>query len=137
MQKGIVTVLTFAAAALSTSATAADALAECYRTADSKVEVQACLKKELAQTEKDYADIVDRVLANARDLDRVQKRKGAAKAFEESNKAFKRYVDAECKWVEESYGAGTGAGNAILACRINLMKMRAGSLDAQYLSNAH
>ena len=93
--------------------------------------------EELAETEKFYDDIVDRVLANARDLDRIQKRKGAAKAFEESNKAFARYLDAECKWVEESYGSGTGSGDAILACRINLMKMRAGSLDAQFLSRSH
>ena len=127
MRKGAASILILATAVLSTSAVAADALAECYRTADNRLEVQACLKKELA-------DIVDRVLANARDLDRIQKRKGAAKAFEESNKAFSRYLDAECKWVEESYGSGTGSGDAILACRINLMKMRAGSLDAQFLS---
>lgn len=134
MHKGAASILILATAVLSTSAVAADALAECYRTADNRLEVQACLKKELAETEKFYDDIVDRVLANARDLDRIQKRKGAAKAFEESNKAFSRYLDAECKWVEESYGSGTGSGDAILACRINLMKMRAGSLDAQFLS---
>ena len=128
MRKGAASILILATAVLSTSAVAADALAECYRTSDNRLEVQACLKKELAE------DIVDRVLANARDLDRIQKRKGAAKAFEESNKAFSRYLDAECKWVEESYGSGPGSGDAILACRINLMKMRAGSLDAQFLS---
>lgn len=136
MNKRIVTVLALVGLFGTGSAVAADALAECYRAADSKVEVQACLKKELAQTEKFYDDIVDRVLVNARDLDRVQKRKGAAKAFEASNKAFERYVDAQCKWVEESYGSGTGAGNAVLACRINLLKLRAGSLDAQFLSTS-
>ena len=137
MHKGLASILILASAVLNTSAVAADALAECYRSADNRLEVQACLKKELAETEKFYDDIVDRVLANARDLDRIQKRKGAAKAFEESNKAFARYLDAECKRVEESYGSGTGSGDAILACRINLMKMRAGSLDAQFLSRSH
>lgn len=137
MHKGLASILILASAVLNTSAVAADALAECYRSADNRLEVQACLKKELAEAEKFYDDIVDRVLANARDLDRIQKRKGAAKAFEESNKAFARYLDAECKWVEESYGSGTGSGDAILACRINLMKMRAGSLDAQFLSRSH
>lgn len=137
MSKTIGVVLTaFAGVVSMSSATAADALAECYRTADNNVEIQVCLKKELAETEKFYEDIVDRVLAGARDLDRVQKRKGAAKAFEESNKTFKRYVDAECKWLEASYGAGTGAGNAVLACRINLLKTRAGALDAQFLSES-
>lgn len=88
MRKSVASMLILATAAVSTSAVAADALSECYRTADNRLEVQACLKKELAETEKFYDDIVDRVLANARDLDRIQKRKGAAKAFEESNKAF-------------------------------------------------
>ncbi len=131
-----VVLLTASLTAGMSSALAADSLAECYRTADNKVDVQVCLKKELAETQKFYEDIVDRVLANARDLDRVQKRKGAAKAFEESNKAFMRYVDSECKWLEASYGAGTGSGNAILACRINLLKTRAGALDAQFLSES-
>jgi hypothetical protein len=120
------------------AASAADALAECYRTADNKVAVQACLKKELDQTQKEYDDIVDRILAKARDLDRIQKRRNeAAKAFTDANKAFERYVDAECGWLEESYGAGTGSGNAVLACRINLIKTRSGALDAQFLSASH
>ena len=136
MQKGLAAMAALAAAVLCTSAVAADALAECYRTADNQVEVQACLKQELEQTEKFYDDIVDRVLANARDLDRVQKRKRAAKAFEDSNKAFNRYVETECKWLEESYGSGSGSGNAVLACRINLLKTRAESLDMQFLSTS-
>ena len=106
MRKSVASMLILATAAVSTSAVAADALSECYRTADNRLEVQACLKKELAETEK-------------------------------FNKAFARYLDAECKWVEASYGAGTGSGDAILACRINLMKMRAGSLDAQFLSRSN
>lgn len=118
------------------SAVAADALAECYRTADSKVQIQACLKQELEQAKKEYDEISDRVLANARELDRIQKRKGAAKAFEDANKAFDKYVDAECKWLEASYGAGSGAGNAVLACRINLLRTRTGAQDAQFLSSA-
>ena len=68
MHKGLASILILASAVLNTSAVAADALAECYRTADNRLEVQACLKKELAETEKFYDDIVDRVLANARDL---------------------------------------------------------------------
>lgn len=75
MRKSVASMLILATAAVSTSAVAADALSECYRTADNRLEVQACLKKELAETEKFYDDIVDRVLANARDLDRIQKRK--------------------------------------------------------------
>ena len=74
MRKGAASILILATAVLSTSAVAADALAECYRTADNRLEVQACLKKELAETEKFYDDIVDRVLANARDLDQAGER---------------------------------------------------------------
>ena len=61
MRKSVASMLILATAAVSTSAVAADALSECYRTADNRLEVQACLKKELAETEKFYDDIVDRV----------------------------------------------------------------------------
>ena len=57
MRKSVASMLILATAAVSTSAVAADALSECYRTADNRLEVQACLKKELAETEKFYDDI--------------------------------------------------------------------------------
>lgn len=123
-----------AAACVAIPAAAADALAECYKKADNGVEVHACLNKELDVVKKRYDDVVDRVMDNARELDRVQKKKTAVKAFAEANKAFDKFVESECGWIAESYGSGSGAGNAQLACRVNLMRLRTGALDAQFLT---
>ncbi len=114
---------------------AADALSECYKKADTGIEVQACLKQELESLQKTYDDILDRVMDSARELDRVQKRKTAVKALTEANKAFEKFLDAECGWIGASYGSGSGSGSAELACRINLMRQRAGAMDAQFLTH--
>lgn len=116
------------------TAGAAETLASCYKKSETTIEVQACLKKELETVTKSYDDVVERVMDNARELDRVQKKKVAAKAFAEANKAFEKFVETECGWINTSFGSGTGAGNAELACRINLMRLRTGALDAQFLT---
>ncbi len=120
--------------ALTAPAMAADPLGECYKSADTAIETQACLKRELDAVKKNYDDVVDRVANHARELDRVQSRKTALKAFTQANKSFERFVDDECGWVSASFGSGSGAGNAELACRINLLRLRAGALDAQFVT---
>ena len=115
-------------------ASAADALTSCYKKSETTIEVHACLKEELKVVKKHYDDVVERVMDNARELDRVQKKKTAAKAFAEANRDFEKFVDAECGWINTSHSSGTGAGNAELACRINLMRLRTGALDAQFLT---
>ena len=115
-------------------ASAADALAECYKRADTTIQVQACLKKELAVVQKYHDEVLERVMDSARELDRVQRKKTAVKALTAANKSFEAYLDGQCGWVQASYGSGSGAGNAYLACRINLIRQRAGSMDAQFVT---
>lgn len=124
----------FLACGLSTSAHADDALFACYKQADTMIEVQACLKKELAQVQKYHDEVLDRVMNSARELDRVQRKKEAVKALTAANKAFDKYVTEQCQWVQASYGTSPGAGNAQLACRISLIRTRAGSMDAQFVT---
>lgn len=115
-------------------AVAADALNDCYRKADTTIEVQACLKKEFETVKNYYDDVLDRVMSNARELDRVQRKKEAVKALTAANKSFDAYVEDQCAWVQASYGSGSGAGAAALACRVNLYRARAGEMDAQFLT---
>lgn len=115
-------------------ALAADALTDCYRKADTTIEVQACLKKEFESVKNYYDDVLDRVMSNARELDRVQRKKEAVKALTAANKSFDAYVEDQCGWVQASYGSGSGAGAAALACRVNLYRARAGEMDAQFLT---
>ena len=59
----------------------------------------------------------------------------AARNDDVANKAFNAYLKAECDWTSASYGSGAGAGHAETACRINLMRLRMGRLQAEYLQN--
>ena len=93
-----------------------DPVAACYSKAGTQVAYGECLREELV----------------ARSVDRAEKKKAAAKAFDVANKAFNAYLKAECDWTSASYGSGAGAGHAETACRINLMRLRMGRLQAEY-----
>lgn len=115
-------------------AAAAGTAGDCYRKADSAIAVQACLKQEYDEVKKYYDDVLDRVMSGARDLDRVQRKKEAVKALTEANNAFEAYVEQQCQWVQTSYANASGAGAAAMACRVNLYRARAGSMDAQFVT---
>ena len=112
-----------------------DPVAACYSKAGTQVAYGECLREELASVTKQYTAVVDKVMGVARSVDRAEKKKAAAKAFDVANKAFNAYLKAECDWTSASYGSGAGAGHAETACRINLMRLRMGRLQAEYLQN--
>lgn len=97
-----------------------DPVAVCYSKAGTQVAYGECLREELASVTKQYTAVVDKVMGVARSVDRAEKKKAAAKAFDVANKAFNAYLKAECDWTSASYGSGAGAGHAETACRINL-----------------
>ena len=53
------------------SAASADALSDCYKTADNRVQVRQCLQKELDRTQRDYADTLAAVKDQAKQLDQA------------------------------------------------------------------
>lgn len=129
---GLIAVL--GAGLVSFQVSAADALSECYRQADTTIEVSNCLKKEMTAVQNYYDDVLDRVMNSARELDRVQRKREAVPALTRANRSFDEYVKDQCGYVEASYGSGNGAGAAALACRINLYRARAGEMDAQFVT---
>ena len=130
--KSIVAIIALLAA--SWSVVAGDALDSCYRQAETQKDYQQCLNSEYELVRHEYDRVVERVMTEARGLDRVQRKKTAAKAFMEANKSFLNYVEKECDWVSISHGAKSAGTNAKLACRINQLRIRTGALEAQFLS---
>lgn len=108
--------------------------ADCFNKSATQVEYAACLKTEMETLDTQYKNVVEQVMSQMRALDRVQKNKKATQALTEANKAFQSYVKEECDLIETSYGSGSGAGAAGLSCRINLTRLRMGSLQHQFLS---
>lgn len=117
-------------------AASADALSDCYKTADNRVQVRQCLQKELDRTQRDYADTLAAVKDQAKQLDQASGDSGKKsrtagpvfRDFAEANKAFDLYLRRQCGFESAMSGSGTSAGNQYIACRINLMKLRMGAL---------
>ncbi|MCI5850189.1 MAG: hypothetical protein MR009_01330 [Sutterellaceae bacterium] len=115
----------------------ADSLAECYKAADNRVQVRQCLQKELDQTRRDYEEKLAFAQDQAKSLDDAQdqgrrKKRGqgpASQALSAANRAFDGYLRRQCDFESAMFGSGTGSGNQLIACRINLMKLRMGALD--------
>ena len=80
-------------------AASADALSDCYKTADNRVQVRQCLQKELDRTQRDYADTLAAVKDQAKQLDQASGDSGkksrtagpVSRDFAEANKAFAHY----------------------------------------------
>lgn len=111
-------------------AASADALSDCYKTADNRVQVRQCLQKELDRTQRDYADTLAAVKDQASgDSGKKSRTAGpVSRDFAEANKAFDLYLRRQCGFESAMSGSGTSAGNQYIACRINLMKLRMGAL---------
>ena len=122
------------AALFACSAASAQTPEDCFNKAATQVEYAACLKTEMEALDKQYKNVEEQVMSQMRALDRVQKNKKATQALTDANKAFQAYVKEECDLIETSYGSGSGAGAAGLACRINLTRLRMGALQHQFLS---
>lgn len=117
--------LAFCATALACGTAAAGALAECYQRAPTRMEVTPCLnahKKAATDAMLEHYLAVERSLA---ELESVTGRGGKAAALKQSQRDFERYLQSSCQAVLQAYDSGTGAGQAQLACEVDLLRQRA------------
>lgn len=96
----------------------------CYEGASTRLEVAPCLEKMLASAETELDKTQARARKELANLDKVTGRSGALRDFEESQRAFIRYRDAQCRFVEAQAEPGTGAGDMRLDCMIRLTRAR-------------
>jgi uncharacterized protein YecT (DUF1311 family) len=63
-------------------------------------------------------------------LEQATGRAGAVDKLTQSQRDFERYLQSHCQVVLASYDSGTGAGQAQLACEVDLLRQRAALLQA-------
>jgi len=100
------------------------ALQECTSLAAGRIEVGPCLEKKLALAEAELSAAAHEVHERMSALDRVTGRPLAASAFEESERAFLAYRELNCAWLSAKVGAGTGAGDVLKDCAIEMTRAR-------------
>jgi uncharacterized protein YecT (DUF1311 family) len=93
-----------------------------------QVELSECLAATEAAVERAVAMALELAHAAADELDRTTGRVVAAPALERAQAAWSAYRDAQCDYVGATYGGGSGSGQAIRACRIELGRARVDAL---------
>jgi len=111
--------------ALLSGRAAAGALEECYRRVQTRLEVTPCLNA----AKKAATDaMLEEFLAVNQSLDQLEAatgRGGKVAALKQSQRDFERYLQSHCQVVQRAFDSGTGAGQAQLACEVDLLRQRA------------
>ena len=118
--------LTLGAALLAATTARADPALECPE--GSQVEIGQCLAATEAVVDRAVATALGLAQQAAAELDRTTGRAVAAPALEQAQAAWTAYRDAQCDYVGATYGGGSGTGQAIRGCRIELGRARVDQL---------
>ena len=105
----------------------AGALEECIDKGDRQA-VTRCLTVLDTSANAALRDAEGRAATKARELDAVTGQTAAALAYDRSVRAYTQYRDAQCNYVKAMYASGSGAGQALLACRVDFARRRAREL---------
>ncbi len=102
---------------------------ECALVSESEVEVGNCLVQVGRNMEILIDESLARALKTATRLDEDSERPMAVEALKAAQAAWQAYRDAQCEYVGATYGGGSGTGNAILSCRVELDRARLAELE--------
>ena len=107
---------------------AADPALECNLGASSQIEIADCVAETEVRVDASVEAALSFAMTSATDLDEITGSEVALPALEASQAAWVAYRDAECAFVGEVFGGGSGAGIAIRACRVELGRARVAEL---------
>ncbi|WP_227103268.1 lysozyme inhibitor LprI family protein [Chromobacterium rhizoryzae] len=109
----------------------AGALDDCMRAEAQSPAVSVCLQQRLSKAEAELSRGENQAAAAMRELDQITGNRYRARlALSQSGRAFKTYLDKQCRWVASSYASGNGADQARTACRVDLIEQRLSQLAA-------
>ncbi|MBV9110820.1 MAG: DUF1311 domain-containing protein [Gemmatimonadetes bacterium] len=128
MYRIAVVLLAIAALGERPSVAAAQRSGECHRPARGTADIEACAAVQLRAAERQ----LDSTEAQVR---RVLSRATAVR-FTASARQWRAYRDAECRVVYESYDGGSGAGAALVNCKVTLTRDRSATLRRIYMPDA-
>jgi uncharacterized protein YecT (DUF1311 family) len=107
----------------------ASALTQCTRSeALRSAGPRSCLEGLLAVEERDLTQLYGARLQQARERDAAAGGERAYRVLSSSNKAWREYRDAECARRGASPAAGQDAADLVLACEVELTRLRAAEM---------
>jgi len=114
-----------AVAAVLCGPAAAGALEDCTQLAPTRPQITPCLnahKKAATDAMLEQYLAVEQALA---EVERATGRGGKAAVLKQSQRDFERYLHAHCQLPLQLFDSGSGAGQAQLACEVDLLRQRA------------
>lgn len=94
----------------------------------SQVETGDCLARTEGRVDQALAAALGFARQAAEELDRTTQRAMAVPALDRAQVAWAAYRDAQCDYVGATFGGGSGTGQVIRACRIELGRVRVDQL---------
>jgi uncharacterized protein YecT (DUF1311 family) len=94
----------------------------------SQVEIGQCLARTEAAVNRALATALGLAQQSAAELDRTTGRPMTMPALGQAQAAWTAWRDAQCDYVGATYGGGSGTGQAIRGCRIELGRARVDQL---------
>lgn len=124
--------LVFAAASLvlAPSAVQADPVAECQTITSNQVETGQCLQDTLGTVESVMNLALQRAQTKADSIDQVTGRPGARPVLDQSQLAWAQFRDADCLVPGALAAGGSGSGQFVTGCQIELTRARTMELYA-------
>jgi uncharacterized protein YecT (DUF1311 family) len=112
-----------------TSGAQAGSLNECYSAIGDQPQtaLQSCLKDKRSKAMSRMNVAYQKLVARTKKIDSSATAK-ALTSLNASQKAFDGFKDAECQWKGDAVMGGSGAGDILISCEVDLMRWRAKQL---------
>jgi uncharacterized protein YecT (DUF1311 family) len=108
----------------------AGALNECYSAIGDqpRTALQSCLERKTREVTSQMNIAYKKLEAKTKEIDSSATAKALASLLA-SQKAFEKFKDAQCQWEGDSAMGGSGAGDILSSCKVDLMRFRAKQLS--------
>ena len=109
----------------------AGALNECYDSIGNdqpRTALQACLERKTREVTSQMNMAYKKLEAETKEIDSSATAKALASLLA-SQRAFEKFKDAQCQWEADSAMGGTGAGDFLRSCEVDLIRWRTKQLS--------
>ena len=108
----------------------AGALNECYSTLGDqpRTALQSCLERKTREVTSQMKIAYKKLEAQTKEIDSSATPKALASLLA-SQRTFEKFKDAQCQWEADSAMGGTGAGDFLRSCEVDLMRFRTKQLS--------
>src|ERR1700704_854372 len=108
----------------------ASPVAECQVATSNQIETGQCLRDTLSAAEQVLASSLSSAQLKADSIDQITGRSGARLALDKSQALWLQYRDSNCAVPGAFAAGGSGSGQFVISCQIDMTRVRSAAMDA-------